>query len=274
MPDCTESSSEEPVEVPSAPPEAGVEGRSAAFRVGTARAVTAGLILLILVLLFVNREAVIAAVRDPDRVRAWLARLGPLGPLGLIALGAAQVVIAPIPGYIVQVVGGYLFGWARGAAYGIAGMLIGGAIAMTLARIYGRPLVCRIVGDARLARWEQVTHLDSLAVWFVLMLGPFGDWVYFLAGLTTLPVWKVLAIALLVRAPSMTVVAAVGAGAISWRSPWVIGGGALLLAAGMLGARNQKRIDRWVEDHLLRRSPPPGQKGTASDEEFASIHPE
>lgn len=208
---------------------------------------------MLVALLIAYRDQVMSIVSDADRLRDWLLTLGPLGPMGLIALNALQVVLAPIPGYFVQIAAGYLFGWLPGAIYGAIGMAIGGMLAMILARVYGRPLVRRIVGAGRLDRWERVTRLNTLGIWFVLMLGPFGDVPYYIAGLTSIAVWKIVAIALLVRGPSVAVAAAVGAGAVSWRSPWVIGGAVALLALGVLGMRYQDQIDQWVDEVVLGR---------------------
>lgn len=190
-------------------------------------------------------------VADQERLRAWLVTLGPLGPIGLIVLNAIQVVVAPIPGYVLQGAAGYLFGWLPGTFYAIIGMTLGGILAMSLARIFGRPLVRRVTGEQRLQRWEQVSRLNTLPIWFVLMLGPFGDIPYFVAGLTSLAIWKVVIVAVLVRWPSVILSTAVGSGVVSWRSPWVIGGAAVLLTAALLGMRYQDRIDRWIDRVLL-----------------------
>ena len=69
--------------------------------------------------------------------------------------------MAFIPGYVTQVASGFLFGYPKGALYGVIGMLLGGVIAVGLARLLGRPLVVRMVGEARLNRWEHVARLDS-----------------------------------------------------------------------------------------------------------------
>lgn len=235
--------------------------------------------LAIAVLLLRYSRAVLAIVTDQERLQDWLSSLGPLGPLGLIALNAAQVVVAPVPGYLVQLAGGYLFGWLPGAIYGSLGMSLGGAVAMTLARIYGRPLVRRLIGEQRLARWEQVSHINSLALWFIIMLGPFGDAPYFIAGLTRLQVWKIVVIALLVRGPSVTVAAAIGAGLVSWRSPWVIASAAALISLALLGMRHQDQVQRWLEEQLLNRlarwrdreqSQQPAQVGPLSEADQSS----
>jgi uncharacterized membrane protein YdjX (TVP38/TMEM64 family) len=209
--------------------------------------------LTVLFLALLHHEAILDLVRDQERLQAWLADLGPLGPLGLIAINAAQVVFAPIPGYFMQIAAGYLYGWLGGAIYGVVGMALGGILAMGLARIFGRPLVIRVVSEKRLARWEQVTHLNALPIWFLLMLGPFGDIPYFIAGLTSLAIWKIVAVAVFVRTPSVVVSAAIGAGIISWRSPWVIGGALLLMGTAVWAMFHQERIERFVDEKLLSR---------------------
>lgn len=233
-------------------------------------------VLLVAVLVVVAGFAVthyremVSFLSNPDQIRAWLAKLGPLGPLALIGFNALQVVVAPFPGYPVQIAAGYLFGWWRGSLYAVAGMILGGLLAMTLARVYGRPLVQRIVGVERLERWEQVAHLNSLVVWFVLMLGPLGDGPYYIAGLTKLAVWKLLVIVLLVRTPSVLVSAAVGAGLISWRSPWFIAGAALFIVSGILAGLNEHRIEAWLSRQARGRR---GTTDTFATQGGESTHP-
>jgi uncharacterized membrane protein YdjX (TVP38/TMEM64 family) len=190
---------------------------------------------------------------DEAQVAAWLDRLGPLGPLGLIALNALQVVVAFIPGYITQVAGGFLFGFPMGAIYGIIGMALGGVVAISLSRLLGRPLVVRMVGETRLERWENVAHLNSLPIWFFLMLGPFGDIPYYIAGLTTLPIWKIIAVAALVRTPTVFVAAAVGAGVIDYRNPVLIAGAVILVIAALVALRYRSRLERFVDEVVLPR---------------------
>lgn len=217
------------------------------------RGLALGLALLVIVLLVRYARPIYDFLSNEQQLQAWLDRLGPLGPLGVIALNALQVVVAFVPGYAMMIAAGYLYGFPLGAIYGAIGMALGGIIAMGLARRYGRPLVVRMVGEDRMQRWEEVTHLNSLPIWFFLMLGPFGDVPYYIAGLTKLAIWKIVAIALLLRTPSVIVAAAVGAGLVDWRSPWVIGGAALLMLVGALAVRYQSRIERWIDQQVLPR---------------------
>jgi len=188
---------------------------------------------------------------NEQQIQSWLDRIGPWGPLGLIVLNALQVIVAFVPGYAMSIASGFLYGFPVGAIYGALGMALGGLVAMALARAFGRPLVVRMVGGQRLQRWEEVAHLNSLPIWFLLMLGPFGDVPYYIAGLTTIAFWKIIVIALALRTPSVMVTAAVGAGLVDWRSPWVIGGAILLMGSALVAMRYQDRIEAFIDRRVL-----------------------
>ena len=192
-------------------------------------------------------------VQDETALEAWMIALGWWGPLALVILNAIQIVIAPIPGYVVQVAAGFLFGPLWGGVWANIGLLIGSTIAFWLARFYGRPLAGRLVGHERLAQWEHVTHSSSTLVWFILLLGPMGDLPYFLAGIAQVSFVKILVITLLVRVPSTFVVVAAGAGVMFltwWQIALVIG---LLLVGLLLFLRYQTQIVQWSDRYTQRR---------------------
>jgi len=211
-------------------------------------------------------QPLMTLLRDKPRLRAWLHGLGPWGPLALIALNAVQIVLAPVPGQLVQLVAGYLFGLWPGAIYGALGMSLGGILSMNLGRFYGRPLIARLIGRERLARWEQVAHTDSPFIWSILMLPLFGDIPFLMAGLTKVPIWKVLGIALIVRGPSVVLYAAVGAGTVS-SSSYLLGTLVIALTLiGILGLLYGPQAQAWAERHLLRRLPTSHASSTSAEE--------
>ncbi len=190
---------------------------------------------------------------DAESARVWLASLGPWGPIAMILVSAAQIVFAPIPGYFVQVAGGYLFGAVPGTIYGVTGMLLGGAIAIGLSRRFGRPFVERKLGVERIRRWEQIAHIHSTWVWFLLMAGPVGDVPYYLAGLTRVPIWKLLVVVLITRGPAVAVAAAVGAGVADLSPELLLGLLLIVLLLGALLFKTGRQLARRLEAFLLRR---------------------
>ena len=125
-------------------------------------------------------------VFDPDELRAWIDGFGVLAPAVFILVQAAQVVLAPIPGQVVALVAGYLFGPLAGTVYSVTGVLLGSAIAFSLADHYGRGFVEDVLHEDVVARFDG--FVDSVGVpglvVFVVIPGLPDDAVCFLAGLT------------------------------------------------------------------------------------------
>ena len=152
---------------------------------------------------------------DRERFQAFVEELGWFGPIILILFNALQIIVAPIPGYIVQLAAGYLYGPWWGGLWGALGLYIGSMSAMWLARTFGRPLVERAIGMQRVQHWEHVIHSDNIYIWFALLLGPTGDAPYYLAGLSHVRFAYIALITTLLRVPSAFVAAAIGAGVVT-----------------------------------------------------------
>jgi uncharacterized membrane protein YdjX (TVP38/TMEM64 family) len=191
--------------------------------------------------------------QDPAALRVFVQELGWQGPLALILINAAQILVAPIPGYVMQAAAGYLYGAWWGGVYGALGLLAGAMLAMVLARVYGRPQVERVVGQERLAQWERVSFSTSTLVWFVILVTPTGDVPYFLAGLSHVSFRKIFLLTLLIRVPTTFVVAAAGAGTwflTGWQLALLIGGLGLVL---LFFVRFQDRFAGLVDRQVQRR---------------------
>lgn len=194
-----------------------------------------------------------AILHDEQALEAWVQALGWWGPLALVGLNAAQIVFAPVPGYVMQLAAGFLFGPVWGGVWGSLGLIFGSSLAFWLARLYGRPVAARFIGHDRLERWERVTHSTSLLVWFILLLAPTGDAPYFLAGLARVGFLRILLLTILTRVPSTFVVAAAGAGVmvLSWPQLALIVVGLFVLLVVFL--RYQTVIVHWVDGRVQKR---------------------
>lgn len=198
-------------------------------------------------------QAIWRAINDQGQLQRFIDQLGWFGPLALILLNALQIIIAPVPGYIVQAAAGFLYGPLWGGIWGSLGLFLGAMTAMSLARRFGRPLVQKLVGAGELTRWEQVVHSDSSLVWIVFLLGPTGDLPYHLAGLARVSFVTIALITLCIRVPSVFVAAAVGAGAVTlswWQFALLIAALSLLI---LLFVRHQARVTNWFEQQIQQR---------------------
>lgn len=177
-------------------------------------------------------------------------RWGWLGPPLLLGMIVLQIVIAPIPGYSLYFVAGFLFGWLWGGIWGTLGLLLGAMVAMGLARQIGRPFVARMVGTEQLARWETAIHSESAVVWALILFSPIGDTPFLLAGLSQVGFGRILLLTAVIRGPMAFAAAAVGAGAVAL--PWWQF--LLLLAAlglpTLLLMRHQARLTQWMRKRV------------------------
>ena len=74
------------------------------------------------------------------KIRAWIEGWGAVAPLVFIGVQAIQVILFAIPGEVVQIAGGYLFGGWMGILLSMSGILLGSTGAFFLSRALGRQL--------------------------------------------------------------------------------------------------------------------------------------
>ena len=164
----------------------------------------------------------------PKKVREFILGYGKFAPLVFIILQTLQVIFAPIPGQATGFAGGYLFGWKLGFLYSMIGLTVGSLIIFILSRKLGRPFVQKFNSAEAIHDFEGLFIADgskmdkgistlkehSLLTFFLIMLLPAlpDDLVCFVAGLSTIPIYKLLTAALLGRFPGMLVLSLVGDG--------------------------------------------------------------
>lgn len=153
-------------------------------------------------------------IRQPEKFRAFLDSYGPTGALVYVLLSAIQVIVAAIPGEIVQVAGGYAFGTALGALYAMIGTVIGTLVVFAAVRILGFSLVKALVPSGQLEKFRfLICDPKSEIAIFVLFLIPGipKDVLVYLSGLTPIRPLRFLAICTIARFPGVLGSAYIGA---------------------------------------------------------------
>ncbi len=163
--------------------------------------------LLALVIALVIGRQYLAFVFDVVAFQRWLGQFGALAPVAFIAVQILQVVFAPVPGHATALVAGYFFGALAGTVYSLIGLTVGSAIAFTLARWYGRPVVERLLSAQVVESFDEFVEwvgLPGLLV-FVLFPGTPDDAICFLAGLSTFRLRTFLVVVTVGRMPAYLV---------------------------------------------------------------------
>jgi len=126
-----------------------------------------------------------------------------------------QVVVAPIPGQFAGMLGGFVFGFWRGLLLNVAGNAAGSLFAMLLTRFFGERVMRPFVPARIQEKFDATIHRGGLANFFMLYLlpGTPKDAICFMAGLTRLPLWKLMLANTLGRLPGLIVLTFTGAAA-------------------------------------------------------------
>lgn len=102
------------------------------------------------------------AVRNS--LKEYIYSKGPLGVLILLGIQVVQVVIAVIPGEVVEVISGLLYGTFYGYLICTIGVLIGSVMIYYTVRALGYAFINRIVGEGKLSRYKFLQNQKKLEV--------------------------------------------------------------------------------------------------------------
>ncbi|HSM83853.1 MAG TPA: TVP38/TMEM64 family protein [Nodosilinea sp.] len=168
---------------------------------------------------------------DPQALVTYLHQLGPWKAVGFLAAHILAAALA-LPGAVVAIAGGALFGTLWGTAWSVLGATLGATVAFGLARLIGQPWGQRWGQHQRPLAWLN-QRLQSEAFWCVLTLrlapiSPFSL-MNVLLGLTTVRFVPYLGGTLLGIVPGTLAYSWLGAAGFT-----ALNGGAVLPLAGAL----------------------------------------
>lgn len=151
------------------------------------------------VLLDPQIESPTRIVQIQEYFRTW----GPAAPGAYLLVVVFEVIVAPIPGTLLYLPGGLIFGWLVGGTMSLAGNVLGAGIACQITRAIGRQRIERYLERPTLHKYLRVIETRGLWIVLLLRINPFtsSDLISYAAGLTRIPVWKVMTGTLLGMGP-------------------------------------------------------------------------
>ena len=153
-------------------------------------------------------------VSNPQRFREHILGYGSLSALVFIAFQILQVIIAVIPGEPIQIAGGYIFGTALGTLLSVAGVTVGYLIVFFAVKLFGFPLVKKLVPQKDLEKFQSLINSPKLEVTIFLLFlipGVPKDVLVYIAGLTPIKPLLFFIIVTIARLPAMIGSAFIGA---------------------------------------------------------------
>ena len=170
---------------------------------------------LILIILFISGlilsmsyfgKNLTTIMNSPDKFREWIYSFGKLGIIVFIGIQILQVIVFAIPGEIVQVAGGYLFGTFFGTLYSVIGITIGSLICFLIARVLGYNFIRSIVSDENIKKFDYlINNPKGEIILFLLFFIPGmpKDILSYIAGITPVRFYNFFIITMFARFPGI-----------------------------------------------------------------------
>lgn len=182
-----------------------------------------------------------------------------IGEYGIIAYGIYfllyifQIFFAPVPGQVLNVASGMLFGTFRGFFVSWLAVIAGGFLAMLFSRYFGKRLLKWFLEEKALRFEKVITRRGlSLIIFLAIFPNPIGDGLFYLAGLTNIPLKILTFLIALCRIPGILIYVVAGNKIVSAGiKGWIIGGIGFLLAL-LFYYLCQKKIESIYEKYINR----------------------
>lgn len=124
-----------------------------------------------------------------ERFVAWVDSLGPLGPLVFIG-GYAAATLAFVPGSVLTLAGGAIFGLLNGSLYALTGATLGATLSFLLVRYAAREAIeRRLEGNPRFQAIDHAVAQQGIKIVLLLRLSPIFPFnlLNYALGLTKVP---------------------------------------------------------------------------------------
>lgn len=153
-------------------------------------------------------------ISDPDKFRDMLLSYGTKSIFVYIFFQILHVIIVVIPGEIIQIAGGYVFGIFLGSVYSLIGILIGMVIVFFTTRLFGLKVIKALIPQKSLGKFTFLINSEKseIAMFvFFLIPGIPKDALCFIAGVTPIKPLRFLIIAGTARIPGLVGSCIIGA---------------------------------------------------------------
>ena len=190
---------------------------------------------------------------DKRFLKQTLREWGVLAPVIFIGLQALQVIIAPIPGELTGILGGYLFGQWVGLFYSTIGLTVGSVAAFAVGRWLGAHYVQRLISPDTWRKMGFIVEAEGAILCFIIFLIPGlpKDMTCYLFGMSPMPFWVFALVSTLGRIPGTWILSAQGAHTASGDYVEVILLTAVVVAVALPLYYYRNRLVEWFQRKQL-----------------------
>ncbi|MEI8215605.1 MAG: VTT domain-containing protein [Eubacteriales bacterium] len=144
--------------------------------------------------------------QDTNKAKAFLLQYKAASILVFILLQIVQIVVAILPGQVLQFVAGYVYSFGFGVFWSMVGIMLGTIITFYLAKLLGKDAMHIIFGEERITKFVNILNSKkAYTVIFVIFLIPGipKDLISYAAGISEIGIKPLLVLSLVGRFPAL-----------------------------------------------------------------------
>ena len=148
----------------------------------------------------------IQTYKDPAQFQAMIEGFGMWGIVIMLFIQVAQIIVALIPGEVVEFVAGTMYGWFGGWLFCTIGIAIGQTIIFQLVRVLGKGFVEEVAGSEKLKKFkflQDEKKLKRLIFFLFFIPGTPKDLITYIVPLTKIRLREFIILTLIARIPSV-----------------------------------------------------------------------
>ncbi len=143
---------------------------------------------------------------NPAEFKAYIDSLESSGFFMMMFIQLAQIVVALIPGEVVEFVAGTLYGWLGGLLFCLAGIAIGQTVIFLIVRYLGKDFAQKLAGSDTFNRFkflQDESKLKTVVFFLFFIPGTPKDLLTYVVPLTKISLKSFLLISIVARIPSV-----------------------------------------------------------------------
>ena len=141
-----------------------------------------------------------------DQFKEFIDGFGPFGIIIMMFIQIAQIIVAIVPGEVVEFVAGTVYGWFGGLIFCLVGVAIGQTLVFIAVKFFGKSLVEKATGGEAIRKFKFLNDEKKLKIilFFLFFIpGTPKDLLTYIVPLTKIKLLDFLVITLIARIPSI-----------------------------------------------------------------------
>ncbi|RYL90972.1 TVP38/TMEM64 family protein [Sporolactobacillus sp. THM19-2] len=158
--------------------------------------------------------ALTSLAANPGKLERFLNSFGGISILIFIGLQMIQVIIAVVPGELLEIAGGYIYGTLAGSLFSIIGIALGSAVNFFLGRLFGMSLLQLFISKEKLIKMSILLNGQKLKLAILILFllpGIPKDILCYVGGLLPVRPLYFLSVSAAARIPALLISCYVGA---------------------------------------------------------------